>query len=120
MARLSFQAAKDAIQGSLEHAMIAAAAVLVSGQNPDGTPARGTFDYKSGTVGTVNVPVGARVLSIQALGGATAGSVVIGGGDAITVPASVRWDDSSFDGSLVGAKAIVFANTAGYYVSWEL
>lgn len=120
MARVTYAQAKAKIDGSEEHELAVGLAMLISGQMPDGSSSKGAYAYKAGTAATVHVPAGAVVNSIMALGGASAGSIVINGGDAVPIPAGMAFSESPAVGTLVGAFDIVFTGTAVFFVSWEV
>lgn len=83
--------------------------ILVSGI-PAGTPS-----YAAGASGTVSVPAGMKVTAIVCHS-TTGGSLTIGGGASIPVPANGQFFDASTP--YVGAISIVFTSTDSYYVAW--
>lgn len=81
-----------------------------SAGSPSGSPV-----YAAGASGTVNVPSGSSTIAITAHSTA-GGSVAIGGGASIPIPANGQFFDGAT--SYPGPLAIVFAGTDQYYVSW--
>lgn len=79
----------------------------------------GTWGYRAGASGTPSIPSGARIISVQCLAGGADATVVINGGNTITVPAGTPWDDSDLHGMVTGSPpTVVFTNTQSYYVSY--
>ncbi|MBX3128392.1 MAG: hypothetical protein KF718_16840 [Polyangiaceae bacterium] len=82
------------------------------------------YQYDSGAApGTANVPPGGRVNQISAVapdGGP--GSLTIGGGSTITIPAGRTFSESFADPrkQLVGPCAVAFAAAQSWFVSWVL
>lgn len=76
----------------------------------------GTWAYQAGVSGTEAIPSGKRVLGITAVTGASAGSIVIDSGDAITVPANSAVEIQP-KANLV-APTIVFDSTTSYLVEY--
>jgi hypothetical protein len=77
----------------------------------------GTWDYRAGVSGTVNVPAGARLLSFTCVAGSGgAGSVSINGGNSIPVPAGSPF--SLAPDAEVIAPTIVFTGTDSYVVQF--
>lgn len=76
----------------------------------------GTWAYLAGVSGTSAVPVGGRVLSVGALGGAGAGSVTINGGASIPIPAGTPWSLEP-KGNLV-SPTFVFTGTQSFTVEY--
>jgi hypothetical protein len=75
----------------------------------------GTWDYRAGASGTVNVPAGGRVLGIAAHS-AGGGSMTINGGASIPIPANVGIAFTP-QGNLV-APTLVFTSTDSYAVEF--
>lgn len=73
--------------------------------------------YFAGVSGSVNVPSTHAVVAVSCFC-TSAGSLEVGGGDAITVPAGCGFTDSFADAPIVGtgAGSVVFTGTATYYV----
>jgi hypothetical protein len=75
-----------------------------------------TFAYKAGTAAaTVDVPAGARLRAVRVVGAAT---VVIAGGDTITVPASTTFAVDVAGDVAAGADVVIGGTPAAYFVSW--
>lgn len=76
-----------------------------------------TSTYYSGTSGSVNVPTSQQIVAV-ACHCTTAGSLTIGGGTPIPVPANSQFSDSFPDAPIVGtgAGSVVFTGTDSYYV----
>lgn len=83
----------------------------IDGKLPD---LSGAWDYNAGTSGTLSVAASRRVLQITAVAGALGATVVINGGQTITLPAltSIAIEPK---GNLV-APSIVFTGTTAYFV----
>lgn len=77
------------------------------------------FGYAAGTAAaTVDVPAGARVRSVSVLAGAGPATLVIGGGDTITIPAGDSFSDTLMGELAQGADVVIGGAVASYYVSW--
>ena len=75
-----------------------------------------TFGYKAGTAAaTVDVPAGARLKAVRVVGAAT---VVIAGGDTITVPAATTFATDVVGDVPAGADVVIGGTPAMYFVSW--
>lgn len=107
-----YQATQPVSAVSLPLPSGAATDANVTAQNPY----RGVISYYSGTLGTVAVPAGARVVSLSAHS-VTGGGITIFGGQYIPVPINNGFSDgwSGFVGP-AGGGSIVFTGTDSYYV----
>ncbi len=75
-----------------------------------------TFGYAAGTAAaTVDVPASARLKSVRVVGAAT---VVIAGGNTITVPASTTFAVDVVGDVAAGADVVIGGTPASYFVSW--
>lgn len=76
--------------------------------------------YKSGTSGSVNVPTTHQMVVISAYF-ASAGTIVINGGDSIAVGAGVAFSDDLADAPITGtgAGSVVFTGSSSYYVRYR-
>lgn len=78
-----------------------------------------TFGYAAGTTAeTVAVPAGARVKSVSVRAGESAATIVIAGGDPITVPAGDAFSEQLAGDVAVGADVVIGGDPAAYFVSW--
>ena len=75
--------------------------------------------YKAGTAGSVNIPTTHKIVGLSAYCLVEA-TVVINGGDTITIPAGGAFSDDLHDAPIVGTGAgtVVFTNTSNYYVRY--
>lgn len=80
------------------------------------TTEHGVWGYTSGVQGTATIPVGARVLQLSAVAGASGATMTINGGDTVTIPAlaSITIEPK---GNLT-APSLVFTSTTGYFVEY--
>ena len=78
----------------------------------------GVWSYLSGSMGTVVIPAGNRILQITTVGAAIAGSIVINGGQSIIIPANGGMTINP-RGNLI-APTIVFTNTIAYFIEMVL
>lgn len=76
----------------------------------------GTWDYRSGTSGSVSIPASGRVLSAAAVATSGAGTVTINAGDSIAIPEDVGWDHEP-KANLV-APTYLFTGTDSYFVEF--
>jgi hypothetical protein len=74
---------------------------------------QGTWGYRAGTSGTVNIAAGARVIGLAAHSTA-GGSFTVNGGDSVPVPAGTGISISPW-GQLV-APVLVFTSTDSFFV----
>lgn len=75
-----------------------------------------TFGYAAGTAAaTVDVPAGARLKAVRVIGAAT---VVIAGGQTITVPVSTTFAVDVTGDVAAGADVVIGGTPASYFVSW--
>lgn len=88
----------------------------VDRQRVDPVPS-GTSTYYSGTSGSVSIPTSSWIVAV-ACHCTTAGSLTIGGGSSIPVPANSQFSDTFPDAPIVGigAGSVVFTGTDSYYV----
>ncbi len=78
-----------------------------------------TFGYAAGTAAaTVDVPAGARVKRIRVTAAGTAATIVIAGGNTITVPASGTFSEAIDGDVAAGADVVIGGTPASYYVAW--
>lgn len=82
----------------------------------------GTWGYKAGTNGTVEIPAGATIIQIVAFASASDGAVSIFGGDSIPVPLG-RVIALNFNHTLLQSRSsnadIVFSsNISSYFVEY--
>lgn len=79
------------------------------------SPDFGTYGYNAGVSGTVAIASGKRVTHIHAKAdGATAATIVINGGDTITIP--INGSVTLYPKGNLVAPSIVFGSTASYFV----
>lgn len=85
-------------------------------QRVEDVPSR-VSTYYSGTSGSVNVPTTHEIVAV-ACHCTTAGSLTIGGGSSIPVPANSQFADTMTDAPIagIGAGSVVFTDTDSYYV----
>ncbi len=79
----------------------------------------GTYDYAAGTTaGTVTVPATARLCRVAVVAGDSVGcTIVIGGGDTITLDAGEAFDET-IPGVALGANVVIAGTVKHYYVAW--
>jgi hypothetical protein len=85
-------------------------------QRVDPIPSRAST-YYSGTTGSVSVPATSEIVEVVCHC-TTAGSLTIGGGSSITVPAASQFSTVLTDAPIVGigAGSVVFTGTDSYFV----
>lgn len=78
-----------------------------------------TFGYKAGVAAaTVDVPAGARLKSLLVIAGAAPATVVIAGGDTITVPISATFNPAIVGDVTLGGDVVIGGTVATYFVAW--
>lgn len=108
-------------QASSPDRLIDNSALTVGGQTVyrqrvEDLPSRASI-YYSGTSGSVNIPTTSEVVEV-ACHCTTAGSLTIGGGTSIPVPAASQFSTAMADAPIVGigAGTVVFTGTDSFYV----
>lgn len=107
--------ANAAVQ-SIDNTATTVGGVSVQRQRVDVIPSR-VSTYFSGTSGSVTVPSTSEIVEV-ACHCTTAGSLTIGGGSSIPVPASSQFSTLLVDAPIVGigAGSVVFTGTDSYFV----
>jgi hypothetical protein len=78
-----------------------------------------TFGYDAGTAAaTVDVPAAARLTRVAVVAGASAATIVIAGGDTITVPAGMAFGEEIMGDVPRGADVVIGGTVATYFVAW--
>ena len=97
----------------IDNALVTVGGQSVYRQRIENIPTR-TSTYFAGVSGTVTVPGTAEIVTI-ACHCTTAGSVTIGGGATIPIPANTSFSDSMPEAPFAGGN-LVFTGTDSYYV----
>lgn len=78
-----------------------------------------TFGYAAGVAaGTVDIPAAARLTRIAVVAGASPATVVIDGGDTITVPTAMAFSEDIMGDVPKGADVVIGGTVATFYVAW--
>jgi hypothetical protein len=77
------------------------------------------FGYAAGTAaGTVDVPATARLTRIAVVAGAAPATVVIAGGDTITIPTAMAFGEEIMGDVPKGADVVIGGTVATFFVAW--
>lgn len=80
----------------------------------------GTYGYAAGTsVGTVDVPIAARLSRVSVIAGISGATIAIGAGATITIPANGSFDEQ-IPGEALGADVVIAGSVQSYYVAWVI
>jgi uncharacterized protein YjlB len=79
----------------------------------------GKFGYRAGTsAATVDLGINDDLKRVTVIAGASAATLTIGGGDTITVPAGVVFDET-ISGRATNADVVIAGSVTAYYVAWS-
>lgn len=106
----------DVAAKKIDNTELVVGGATVERQRVDPVPSRAST-YFSGVSGPVTVPATSEIVAV-ACHCPAAGSLTIGGGSSIPVPAASSFSDSMADAPIVGigVGSVVFTGTDSYYV----
>lgn len=109
------------VKDLMEVADGAGAPAPVSPTNPMHVREPGTYAYRAGNAATtVDVPAQARLKRVSVVAGVSvAATITIGGGETITVPAGMAFDEI-LPGAAIGADVVIGGTVQAFYVSWTV